>query len=144
MSDKRVTVRQKEIVAKRAYYCCEYCRSQVDFATQSFSVEHIIPRSQDGRTILSNLAFACQGCNNHKYTKTEGYDPVSGKTVPLYHPRLQKWRDHFCWNDDFTLILGITPTGRATIKTVHLNRTGVRNLRRVLHETGKHPPMEMN
>ncbi|MDM8518402.1 HNH endonuclease signature motif containing protein [Anaerolineales bacterium HSG6] len=128
-------------MAKRACYCCEYCHSQVDFATQSFSVEHIIPRSQGGKTELNNLAFACPGCNGHKYTKTKGYDPVSGEFVPLYHPRLQKWSDHFCWNDSFTLMLGITPAGRATVETLQLNREGVQNLRYVLREMGKHPPI---
>ena len=144
MPDKRVTARQREKVAARARGCCEYCRSQVEFATQSFSVEHIIPRSQGGKTELDNLALACQGCNGHKYTKTEGYDSVSGEFVPLYHPRLQEWREHFCWNDDFTLMLGITPTGRATVETLHLNREEVRNLRRVLYEMGRHPPIEMD
>jgi len=142
MPDKRVTLRQREKVAERAYYCCEYCRSQVDFATQPFSVEHINPRSHGGTTELDNLAFACQGCNGHKYTKTEGYDSVSSMLVPLYHPRQQKWPEHFCWNDDFTLVLGITPTGRATVDTLRLNREGVQNLRRVLCEMGKHPPMD--
>jgi 5-methylcytosine-specific restriction endonuclease McrA len=68
MPNKRVTVKQRASVAKRAHNSCQYCRSQVDFATQSFSVEHIIPRSEGGKTELENLAFACQGCNGHKYT----------------------------------------------------------------------------
>ncbi|HEY85388.1 MAG TPA: HNH endonuclease [Chloroflexi bacterium] len=143
MSDKRVTARQREKVAERAHHRCEYCCSQVDFATQPFSVEHITPRSQGGKTELNNLAFACPGCNGHKYTKTEGYDFISGKFVPLYHPRLQKWRDRFRWNDDFTLMLGITPTGRATAEALRLNREGVQNLRRILYKMGKHPPIEM-
>ena len=143
MPEKRVTAKQREKIAERAHGCCEYCRSQAEFATQSFSVEHIIPRSQGGKTEPDNLAFACQGCNGHKYTKTEGYDAVIGEMVSLYHPRQQKWRDHFCWNDDYTLILGITPTGRATVETLHLNREGVQNLRRVLCAMSKHPPTEM-
>lgn len=47
---------------------------QVRFAIQPFSIEHIIPKSQGGETTLDNLAFSCQGCNNHKYNKIEGYD----------------------------------------------------------------------
>jgi len=91
---------------------------------------------------LDNLALACQGCNNHKYTKTEGYDPVTGDMVPLYHPRRQRWRDHFAWNEDFTLIIGLTPTGRATVETLWLNREGLVNLRRILYALGEHPPVE--
>lgn len=100
MSDKRVTIRQKTAVAKQAEYCCEYCKSQARFAIQSFSIEHILPKSQGGTTTLNNLAFACQGCNNHKYNKTEAQDPITGETVPLFNPGKQQWSSHFSWSDD--------------------------------------------
>lgn len=118
-----------------------YCRSQAKFATQSFSVEHIIPRYRNGETILENLALSCQGCNNHKHTKTEALDPITKQIVPLFHPRQQLWQDHFAWNEDYTQILGLTPTGRATIKELHLNRPGLVNLRRVTFASGEHPPV---
>lgn len=142
MPEQRVTTEQKQAVLERARGCCEYCRSQARFATQSFSTEHIIPRHWGGATTLDNLALACQGCNNHKYTKIEEHDPVSDKVVSLYHPRQQRWHDHFAWNDDFTLVIGLTPTGRATIKALQLNREELVNLRRVLYAMGEHPPAE--
>lgn len=142
MPERRASARQKQIVAERAWDCCEYCRSQARFATQSFSVEHIEPHERGGETTLNHLALACQGCNNHKYAKIEGHDPVSGDSVPLYHPRRQRWRDHFAWNDDFTLIIGLTPTGRATVEALQLNREGIVNLRRILYAMGEHPPVE--
>lgn len=144
MPKSQVTARQRKAVAERARGCCEYCRSQARFAVQPFSVEHIIPQSQGGQTKLDNLALSCQGCNNHKYTKIEGRDPVSGDIVPLFHPRRQRWRDHFVWNDDFTLIIGLTPTGRATVEALRLNREGLMNLRRVLYAMGEHPPAEVD
>lgn len=137
---ERATAKQKQIVVERAKNCCEYCHSQARFATQSFSVEHICPRSQGGRTVLDNLALACQGCNGHKYDKTEGYDPVSKTFVPLYHPRQHRWHEHFQWSAGFILIVGLTPTGRATVNTLQLNREGVVNLREILYKMGKHPP----
>ena len=140
MSDERVTAELRQQVIDRARGCCEYCRSQARFATQSFSVEHIIPRNKGGLTIFDNLALSCQGCNNHKYNKITGQDPISGETVALYHPRQQRWEDHFVWSDDYTLIVGITPSGRATVETLLLNRVGVVNLRRVLYGAGEHPP----
>jgi hypothetical protein len=142
MPEKHITSQLKNDVVERAKGCCEYCRSQARFAMQSFSVEHIVPRSRDGKTEIENLALACQGCNNHKYTKTEGRDPVSGDLVPLYHPRAQRWRDHFAWNEDCTLIIGLTPVGRATAEALCLNREGLINLRRVLYTMGTHPPAE--
>lgn len=109
---------------------------------QSFSLEHIIPLDRGGSEDPDNLAFACQGCNNHKYTRTEARDPVTGRIVPLFHPRRQHWRDHFVWSSDFSQILGYTPTGRATVEALRLNREGLVNLRRVLYAAGEHPPAE--
>ncbi|RKZ75470.1 MAG: HNH endonuclease [Gammaproteobacteria bacterium] len=130
----------KNKVVERAQGCCEYCRSQVRFATQSFSIEHIIPQSKGGQNTLDNLALACQGCNIHKYNKTEAIDPIMGEIVPLYNPRQQKWPVHFTWNEDFSIIIGMTTIGRVTVETLRLNRAGLVNLRRVLYMASEHPP----
>lgn len=122
MTENKLTTRLKEVVKARADNCCEYCYSQEGFATQGFSVEHIYPLSKGGYTHLDNLALACQGCNNHKYNKTEGTDPVSGEIVSLYNPRQQNWSDHFAWSNDYTLIIGLTSIGRVTVKILRLNR----------------------
>jgi hypothetical protein len=140
VSDDRVTAQVRRQVLARAKECCEYCYSQVKFATQSFSVEHITPRYKGGKTTLDNLALSCQGCNNHKYTKTEGFDPIAQQFVPLYNPRQQAWSDHFIWNSDYTLIIGLTPIGRVTLNELQLNRTGLVHLRQVLFALGEHPP----
>lgn len=140
MSEPRVTAEQKQAVAERAGYCCEYCRSQLRFSPDPFSVEHIVPRIAGGSDDMNNLALSCQGCNNRKYTSVEAFDPVTGRTVPLYNPRQQRWIEHFTWSDDFALIVGLTPTGRATVEKLQLNREGVVNLRRALRIVGEHPP----
>jgi hypothetical protein len=132
----------KRLVEERARGCCEYCRSQLRFAMQPFSAEHIEPHSRAGETTLDNLALSCQGCNNHKYTRTQAVDPITGGLVALYHPRRQRWADHVAWSSDFTLIVGLTPTGRATVEALRLNRPGLVNLRRVLYAAGEHPPPE--
>jgi hypothetical protein len=79
-------------------------------------------------------------CYSHKYTKTEAIDPLTKQTVPLFHPRLQMWREHFGWNQDCSLMIGLTPTGRASIAALRMNRFGVVNLRQLLYAAGKHPP----
>jgi hypothetical protein len=127
-------------VAARAGGCCEYCRSQDRFAVQSFAVEHVEPQSGGGSDDAGNLAYSCQGCNNHKYTRTRAVDPATGTDVPLFHPRRQVWSDHFSWGADCTEVLGLTPTGRATVVALRLNRPGVANLRSVLFSVGLHPP----
>jgi hypothetical protein len=142
MPDDRVTTVQKRTVIERAKGCCEYCQSQARFSTQSFAAEHIIPRYAGGESTLENLALSCMGCNSHKHTKTHAIDPETGQDVSLFHPRRQNWSDHFAWSEDFTLVIGRTPIGRATIETLHLNRSELINLRRVLYAVGEHPPSD--
>jgi 5-methylcytosine-specific restriction endonuclease McrA len=142
MANEYVSAELRRAVTQRALACCEYCRSQARYAPQAFSVEHVRPRSKGGETALNNLALACQGCNNRKYTKTTGYDAANQRSVALYHPRQHLWHEHFAWNEDFTLIVGLTTTGRATVETLQLNREGLVNLRRVLVALGEHPPQE--
>jgi hypothetical protein len=92
----------------------------MDFATQSFSVEHILPRHEGGKTTLENLVLSCQGCNNHKYAKVLGIDPITEQTVPLFNPRQQLWQEHFTWTADSMMVIGLTSVGRATIEVLHL------------------------
>lgn len=94
MPNKRAA-NQRSIISELACRRCEYCQSQEFFAIQPFSTEHIFPRSKGGETTTDNLAFACQGCNGHKYNKVQSHDNVTGKMAALFHPRRQKWSDHF-------------------------------------------------
>lgn len=140
MPESRISAKTRQRVAERANYCCEYCQAQERYSPDSFAVEHIHPIAKGGSNQLNNLAFACQGCNNRKYTHTEALDPQSQTPVPLYHPRQDQWADHFQWSEDYTQIQGLTPIGRATITQLHLNRSGLVNLRRLLIPTQEHPP----
>ncbi|MEA5549681.1 HNH endonuclease [Anabaena cylindrica UHCC 0172] len=140
MTDSKLTNQLKQEVRLRAKSCCEYCYSQEKFATHSFSIEHIKPLSKGGESNFDNLALSCQGCNNYKYNKTEIQDPVSREIVPIYHPQQQNWQEHFSWNENYTLIIGLTPIGRATVELLRLNREGLVNLRRILYAMGEHPP----
>jgi hypothetical protein len=140
MAEPRLHTQQREAVARRAGGCCEYCMSQELYSPDSFSVEHIIPLVKGGTHDLENLAWSCQGCNSRKYVSIEALDPVTGQTVPLYHPRRDRWFGHFAWNEDYTLVIGLTTTGRATLERWQLNRLGVLNLRRVLVSLELHPP----
>lgn len=140
MPRRYLPAKLRKAVAERAQGFCEYCLSPVDYAVQSFSVEHIIPRSKGGTDDAENLAFACMGCNDHKYDKTEHKDPVSEVITILFHPRHHEWSEHFMWEHTFTEMVGITAIGRATIDALQLNRKGVVNLRRLLRLINEHPP----
>lgn len=137
-----IAVKLRNLVKTRAKGFCEYCRIPEDYSSQPFCFEHIKPKSSGGETSASNLALACQGCNAFKATRTDFDDEISGTRVNLFHPRQSKWQEQFAWNSDYTEIIGITATGRATVKALKLNRLGLINLRRVLFAIGKHPPDE--
>jgi len=130
----------RQLVTIRAKGYCEYCQSQESFATQRFSIEHIVPRVMGGLNVVENLALACQGCNGHKATNTAAIDPETQTSVPLFHPRQQRWHEHFAWSEDHLRIIGLTPIGRATITLLHLNRSSLLRLRGALVAIKKHPP----
>lgn len=65
MPSAYISVEQQRQIIERANRRCEYCKSSMDYASQSFVMEHIIPVSAGGETSLTNLALACGGCNGH-------------------------------------------------------------------------------
>jgi hypothetical protein len=142
MPAERVPAALRRVVAARAGRHCEYCHSPEEFATQSFTIEHILPRDRGGATTLDNLAWSCFGCNSHKSTRTQATDPEAGELSPFFNPRQQQWREHFEWGANATHILGRNVCGRATLLALRLNRPGLVNLRRVLAGAALHPPSE--
>lgn len=140
MSRLYIPKETKDFVFKRADFKCEYCFSLDQYSSSTFAVEHIIPVSKKGTNDLDNLALSCHGCNKHKYNKMFGFDHETGLLSPLYNPREDDWKTHFKWNNDYTLILGLTSTGRATVETLLLNRFRLVNQRQVFIEAGLHPP----
>jgi hypothetical protein len=46
-------------------------------------------------------------------------DCLSGQLVPLFHPRRDRWPEHFLFRG--VRIMGITPTGRATVHLLAMN-----------------------
>ena len=139
MERRRIPEPLRQAVAERAGRRCEYCQSQERYSVHSFSIDHVLPISRGGATVLDNLAFACPGCNGHKHNKTTALDPVTLRPVALFNPRTQVWADHFAWNDDYSLIIGISAVGRATVEALDLNRATLVNLRQALHELRLHP-----
>jgi HNH endonuclease len=110
------TVRQLEA---RAGQRCEYCLMHQALQGDTFHVEHIIPSSANDPDDLSNLAWACPGCNLKKSNRLSATDPDTEKEVPLFHPHTQRWQDHFAWVGH--CIIGRTAVGRATVAAFDLN-----------------------
>jgi hypothetical protein len=127
-------------VRDRAGNRCEYCQHPAAFSCAPFVCEHVVPRVRGAGSTAAELAWACPACNGHKYAKTHARDPQTGRSVPLFNPRRQRWPRHFAWGTDFLLIEGRAATGRATVAALHLNCPALVNLRRALRAVGEHPP----
>lgn len=139
MPVERISEKLRRQVIERAVGYCEYCHCPDSASSSPFAIDHIVPRARGGKTVLKNLAYACQGCNGKKRDKMQAVDPFTREVVDLFHLRQQKWSDHFAWNEDFTLMIGLTQTGRATLVALDLNRIGVVNLRKLLLNSNQHP-----
>ena len=130
---------QRAVIALAQGYC-EYCVVPSDYSTDFFNFDHIQPISQNGTSKLDNLARTCGICNGSKHDKTEAIDPLSKEMHRLYHPRQDRWKDHFEWSKDTLRIIGKTAIGRATIDLLQVNRKSNINLRKLLKMGGLHPP----
>jgi len=127
----------RDAVAGRAGDRCEYCHLPTRGQVATFPIDHVLPRSSGGETILDNLALACPHCNAHKWAHTSGVDPLSGATVPLFHPRRQLWPDHFQWSvQELGVLEGKTSCGRATIAQLHINDADIVSIRQLLATLG--------
>src|SRR4030095_14464914 len=109
-------VRLQEQVWDRAQGRCEYCRFPAHFTRVPFQIDQIIAEKHDGPTILENLALSCFFCNRYKGTDIAGIDPQTDELTRLFHPRRDRWQEHFRWDGPF--LLGLTAVGRVTIRVL--------------------------
>lgn len=134
----RISARLRRLVTKRARGRCEYCGLAQAGQEATFHIDHIIPRTAEGPTSLGNLALACVSCSLRKEARRSAIDPQTGKEVLLLHPRRQAWIDHFRWEG--VTVVGLTPTGRATVNALRLNHPLILGIRLEETERGRHPP----
>lgn len=99
----------REFVRLRAAGICEYCRIPERFTLAEHEIDHVIAVKHGGPTIAENLALSCTVCNRYKGSDIASIDPVSGELTPLFHPRLDRWEDHFEFRDGEVLALTQVP-----------------------------------
>ena len=109
----------RDAVQRRTDGRCEYCVLRQEHSELTHHAEHIIAKQHGGSEELDNLALACHLCNLRKGPNLTGIDPVTGRLVPLFHPRRNRWADHFRFRS--VPIEGITPVGRATVQVLGMN-----------------------
>jgi len=123
MSRKRrkIPVALDRKVRLQARNRCGYCLSSEILLGMPMEIEHLLPVMAGGLSIEENLWLSCRRCNEFKGTQIEAVDPDTLESVALFNPRQQNWNDHFRWSEDGTEIIGLTPTGRATVIALNLN-----------------------
>jgi hypothetical protein len=122
-------------VRRRARNICEYCKLPQVSQEAAFHVDHIRPRVRRGATTLANLALACVTCSLWKGARERARDIQTERVAKLFHPRRDVWSNHFRWTRGWRLV-GLTPTGRATIAALGMIRPAIVAIRRVLVQLG--------
>jgi hypothetical protein len=125
-------------VIARAGDRCEYCRMHQSLQGATFHIEHIVPRVAGGADEPGNLAVACPSCNLGKSSRTSAPDPDTGRSVALFHPRADRWADHFRWAGH--RVEPLTATGRATAAALDLNDPRRVRIREAEEAFGLFPP----
>jgi hypothetical protein len=100
-----------------------------------FHVEHIRPRQHQGSNELDNLCLACGHCNRFKGPNLASIDPATNQLTPLFHPRTDRWQDHFSLTEH--RILGMSAVGRVTVAVLNMNSPDRAQLRMELSHEGR-------
>ncbi|MBU1660294.1 MAG: HNH endonuclease [Chloroflexi bacterium] len=135
---RRIPTKLRQLVVRRATNRCEYCGLSQEGQEATFHIDHVIPYTAAGETVVENLALACVSCSLRKSARQIAIDPKSGKEAAPYHPRRDSWHEHFQWDGDY--LVGLTATGRATVKALNMNRRLILAIRGEEARIGRHPP----
>ena len=92
----------------RDRFSCQYCGD-----THELTFDHVVPRSQGGRTTWANVTTACAPCNlkkggrtptqAHMHLHQPPFRPTAhhlhenGRAFPPHHCH-ESWRDYLYWN----------------------------------------------
>ena len=125
-------------VRDRANKTCEYCLIHENDALLPHEPDHIIASKHRGATNESNLAWTCFTCNRSESSDLGSIDIESNKLVRLFHPRHDRWEDHFQLHRDGR-ILPLTDIGRVTEFLLKLNRAEHVEIRRILGRSKRNP-----
>jgi hypothetical protein len=117
---ERIGVALRRAVAQRAQGRCEYCGVPDSATLLPHEPDHIVAVQHGGKTTLENLAYACFECNRFKGPNLTSIDSETGAVTALYQPRTDRWESHFRWEG--SVIVPLTPTGRATVLLLRINQ----------------------
>jgi HNH endonuclease len=121
MSTMHIPIALRRQVRERAGECCEYCLIPESMSWALHTIDHIIAEKHGGAIAANNLALACTLCNSRKGSDLASIDEQTGYIEPLFHPRGDRWSDHFQLAGGH--IEPRTAKGRATTRLLHFNDT---------------------
>ena len=88
---------------------CQYCGTKL--AQREITYDHVVPKSQGGKTSWENVVSACVKCNGKKGGRTPkqaGMALLKAPVHPKWHTTVQltigikqtpeSWRDYLYWN----------------------------------------------
>jgi 5-methylcytosine-specific restriction endonuclease McrA len=125
----------RRLVRSRAANRCEYCQLHQRHSDLLHHIEHVVARQHGGSDDVGNLALACHRCNLHKGPNLTGIDPATSEVVHLFHPRRDRWPEHFALRDAH--ITGLSASGRATAQLLAMNDARRLELRQELLAAGE-------
>lgn len=137
MSVTHISAELRRLVLARADYLCEYCLiAEVD-TFHGCQIDHIISEKHDGPTTADNLALACAFCNRGKGSDIGSIHWETRELVHFFHPRTDRWADHFVLSG--SRIEGLTKIGLVTARILGFNDPDRVLERQVLQAEGLYP-----
>ena len=127
----------RRLVVQRSRDRCEYCHLSQAGQEATFHIDHVRPVTRGGVSAIDNLALACVSCSLRKGGKETVIDPETSHEAPIFNPRRDVWSEHLAWEG--IKLIGLTPTGRATIQALDLNRPLILAIRQEEAAVGRHP-----
>ncbi|GAP96361.1 HNH endonuclease [Leptolyngbya sp. NIES-2104] len=134
MSKTYVPASLRRNVVERAGSCCEYCLRPELFSLSVHEVDHVIAEKHGGTTTEDNLALACKLCNTFKGSDIASIDPETDEITALYHPRRDRWSEHFQLEN--AAFIPLSDRARTTIRLLQLNRSRILKERSLWLDSG--------
>jgi hypothetical protein len=102
------------LVFLRDGYVCQYCSGK--FGYKDLTIDHVLPRKNNGKTIWTNVSTACSSCNGRRghdtriQPKTKPFRPTYGhlvkmmKRFPMAMPH-PTWNYYLGWDEDLVQLV---------------------------------------
>ena len=113
----------RRLVVVRADNLCEYCLIHHDHTFWGCEIEHIISEKHGGADReADNLRVGVRLLQQLYRAVISLPCPTPGRLCRLFHPRLDRWSDHFELSGD--VIRPLTEIAEATIRLLRINDVG--------------------